>query len=125
MPPQPRPIGDILKERNIELSTNDPIVRGGFTQIPNFILKDENISIGAKVVYAMLLSYYWHDGRVFPGQNTLAGHLGMSVGRVNDFIKELEAIGLIDIKRLGQGRTNRYLLHSVVKNKKVSKSSKS
>jgi hypothetical protein len=32
------PIGVII-EHNIELATNDPIARGGLTQVPNFILK--------------------------------------------------------------------------------------
>ena len=33
-------IGDIMRERNIELATLDPVARGGFTQVPNFILRD-------------------------------------------------------------------------------------
>ena len=40
-------IGDIMRERNIELATLDPVARGGFTQVPNFILKDGNIGLGA------------------------------------------------------------------------------
>jgi biotin operon repressor len=117
MPPQPRPIGDILRERNIELATNDPIARGGFTQVPNFILKHADLSLGAKVAYSLLLSFYWHNNQVFPGQNRLAEHMGMSVSRVNEFIKELEASGFIQITRRGQGKTNLYKLKSVVKPK--------
>jgi hypothetical protein len=41
-------IGEII-ERNIELSTLDPVARGGFTQVPNFILRDGTLSLGAKV----------------------------------------------------------------------------
>ena len=29
-------IGAALRERNIELATNDPVARGGFTQVPNY-----------------------------------------------------------------------------------------
>ena len=43
-------------ERNMKLNTIDPIALHGFTQIPNFILRDPNISIGAKTIYALLLS---------------------------------------------------------------------
>ena len=50
-----RPIGDILKERNIELAGADPATRHGFTQVPNFILTKADISVGAKLAYAMLL----------------------------------------------------------------------
>ena len=54
--PSMQPIGEILKEQNLVLATTDPIARGGFTMVPNFILKDPSISIGAKVTYAMFLS---------------------------------------------------------------------
>ena len=53
-------IGDIMRERNIELVTFDPVARGGFTQVPNFILKDGDLSLGAKVTYSMFLHYAWH-----------------------------------------------------------------
>ena len=114
MPPQPRPIGDIIRERNIELATNDPIVRGGFTQVPNFILKNGNLSLGAKVTYAMFLHYAWHNDSCFPGQERLAEDMGMSQSRVSEFIKELQTASLIEITRRGQGRTNLYKLGYVV-----------
>lgn len=110
-------IRDALRERNIELATNDPVARGGFTQVPNFILRDPNISLGAKVAYSMFLHFAWNNDSCFPGQDRLAGHMGMSVSRVNEFIKELEAGGLIEITRRGQGRTNLYRVNFVVKGK--------
>jgi biotin operon repressor len=114
MPLQPRPIGDILRERNIELATNDPIVRSGFTQVPNFILKNAKLSLGAKVTYAMFLHYAWHHDSCFPGQERLAEDMGMSQSRVSEFIKELQMAHLIEITRRGQGRTNLYKLGYVV-----------
>jgi hypothetical protein len=120
-----RHIGDILKERNIELATNDPVARGGFTQVPNFILRDPGISLGAKVAYSMFLHFAWNNDSCFPGQDRLAGHMGMSVSRVNEYIKELEAAGLIEIKRRGQGKTNLYKVNFVVKGKRKSSSPKS
>src|SRR6476661_882101 len=82
-------IGAII-EHNIELATSDPIARGGFTQVPNFILKDSTLSLGAKVTYAMFLHYAWHNDSCFPGQERLATDMGMSQSRVSEFIKELE-----------------------------------
>ena len=115
MPPQPRPIGDIIRERNIELATNDPVVRGGFTQVPNFILKNADLSLGAKVTYAMFLHYTWHNESCFPGQERLAEDMGMSQSRVSEFIKELQTAELIEITRRGQGRTNLYKIKFVVR----------
>src|ERR1043165_1766917 len=115
MPPEPRHIGDVLRERNIKLATNDPVVRGGFTQVPNFILKDASLSLGAKVTYAMFLHFAWNNENCFPGQDRLAHHMGMSVSRVNDFVKELQTAGLIEITRRGQGKTNLYKVNFRVK----------
>ncbi len=107
-------VGDILKEQNIQLDTLDPVTRGGFTQIPNFILRDPVLSVGAKVVYAMFLSYAWHNDSCFPGQERLAKDMGMSVSRVNEFIKALESAGLVEIIRRGQGKTNLYKIKFTV-----------
>ena len=110
-------IGEAI-ERNIELATDNPILRGGFTQVPNFILRDSTLSIGAKVTYAMFLSYAWHNELCFPGQERLAEDMGMSVSRVNEFIKTLESAGLIEVNRRGQGKTNLYRIKFVVERQK-------
>src|SRR6202167_2071651 len=112
---QGRHIGDILKERNIELATNDPVARGGFTQVPNFILRDPNISLGAKVAYSMFLHFAWNNESCFPGQDRLATHMGMSVSRGNEYIKEMEGARRFDITRRGQGKTNLYRVNFAVK----------
>src|ERR1017187_5836351 len=103
-------IRDVIK-KNIQLDTRDPIILGGFTQVPNFILKDAKLSLGAKVTYAMFLSYAWHNDSCFPGQDRLAEDMGMSRSRVTEFVGELEHSGLISIQRRGQGRTNIYTIH--------------
>ena len=87
--------------------TNDPVARGGFTQVPNFILKNPHLSVGAKVAYAMFLSYAWHNESCFPGQERLAEDMGMSRSRVTEFISELERTGLVTIQRRGQGKSRR------------------
>lgn len=116
-------IGVQLKaiEQNIKLNSADPIALHGFTQLPNFILRNPDLSIGAKTTYALFLSYAWHNQMCFPGQDRLAKDIGMSIGSVNTFVKELEAAGLIEITRRGQGKTNLYTINFVVR-KKGSKS---
>ena len=106
-------IGDHLKEvdRNIRLRNADAASTRGFTQVPNCILKHADLSLGAKVTYAMFLSYAWNNNYCFPGQERLAKDIGMSRSRVTEFITELEAAQLITITRRGQGKTNLYKVH--------------
>ncbi len=114
----PKHIGDVLREHNIRLATKDPVALGGFTQVPNFILNNPELSIGAKVTYAKFLQYAWHNNNCFPGQERLASQIGMSRPRVNEFIKELERAGLVKIIRRGQGKTNIYEIKFVVQKKR-------
>lgn len=111
----PRAIGDILKERNIEIIGADPITRHGFTQVPNFILTKADISVGAKLAYAMLLKYAWGDDACFPGQVKLAEDMGATDRSVRTYLKELEQAELLEIKQRGLGKTNLYRLHLTVK----------
>ena len=115
-------IRDVI-EKNIELGALDPITRGGFTQLPNFVLKNADLSLGAKITYAMFLHYAWHNDHCFPGQDRLADDMGMSRTRVNEYVKELEAGGLVEIHRRGQGKTNLYKIKFVVRNKKQNRNS--
>ncbi len=43
-------LGEIA--RNIEIVGADPVTRHGFTQVPNVILADNRLSVGAKLAYA-------------------------------------------------------------------------
>jgi DNA-binding transcriptional ArsR family regulator len=106
-----RHIGDILKERNIILKGADAATRGGFTQVPNFVLKSKKLSAGEKMTFAMLLSYAWQNDYCFPGQIRLGHDLGLHETNVRKHLKSLEANGLLSIQRRGQGKTNIYELN--------------
>jgi hypothetical protein len=106
-----KPIHEIIREKNIQLDTLDPVALHGFTQVPNFFLRDPKISVGAKVAFAMFLSYAWHNDSCFPGQDRLADDMGLSRVRVTQLIAELQRGGLFSITRRGQGKTNLYTLH--------------
>jgi len=105
-------------QRNMAIDSSDPIARHGFTQLPNFILRHSGISVGAKTVYAVLLSYAWHNDLCFPGQERLASDIGLTRVRVTQLLDELQKIGLIEIQRRGQGKTNFYTVKFVVKKQK-------
>jgi len=109
-----------LKEREntIRIIGADPMSKRGFTQVPNFMLQNDQLSIGAKLTYAMMLKYAWYDDHCFPGQKTLAKDLGTSDRSVRSYLKELEKVGFISIKQRGLGKVNMYDLHLRVKKKK-------
>ena len=108
-------MGELIKEKNLQLDTLNPVLQNGFTQVPNFILRDAELSVGAKVAYAMFLSYAWHNDSCFPGQDRLAEDMGITRPRVTQLIAELQKAGLITIQRRGQGKTNLYTIHFQVK----------
>lgn len=106
-------LGEIkaFKDRNLRLRGADIATQRGWTGVPNFILESKEISIGAKLTYAMLLKYAREMDECFPGQDRLAKDMGNGMRSVVRYISELEAVGLIDVKRRGQGRPNLYTIH--------------
>ena len=103
------------EQQNIVLQGYDPISAGGFTQVPNLLLKTPKLSAHAKIVYAMLLSYAWNNNRVFPGQVRMGEDIGTSQPTIARAIQELESQGWLEVERRGQGKTNVYILKFVVK----------
>lgn len=91
----------------------DDAMRGGFTQIPNAVLRNPNITTGAKVAYGVLLSYAWQDDHCFPGQERMARDMGVTERSVITYLKQLDESGLIDIKRRGLGKTNLYTINRI------------
>jgi biotin operon repressor len=106
-------LGEIksFRDRNLRLKGADIATRHGWTGVPNFILESKEISIGAKLTYAMLLKYAREMDECFPGQDRLATDMGSSRQSVNAYISELSKIGLITVQRRGQGRPNLYVIH--------------
>jgi DNA-binding MarR family transcriptional regulator len=110
----------IEDKRTILLEGFDPVSAYGFTQVPNVILRDEKLSLGAKMTYAMLLSYAWQKDSCFPGQVRLAQDIGASKRSVVTFMKELVKSGYVERIRRGLGKTNVYIMRCQVKPKKGS-----
>ena len=100
-----------FRDRNLRLHGADIATQRGWTGVPNFILECKNISVGAKLTYAMLLKYAREMDECFPGQERLAKDMGCGLHSVVRYIAELEQVELITIKRRGQGRPNLYTIH--------------
>ena len=103
------PIGELIKEKNIILKGADALSTHGFTQVPNHVLRSDMLSPGAKLAYAMLLSYAWQND-CFPGQARLATDMGVTDRSVRTYLQELKKKGFLKIKRQGQGKPNMYEL---------------
>ena len=111
------------KYQNIILEGFDPVSSAGFTQVPNFILKSKDLSVGAKLTYSMLLSYAWQNDFSFPGQEKLAEDMGSGKRSVVRYIDELSKVGALTIERRGLNKTNIYTLHHTIKKpRKLSRS---
>ncbi len=86
-------------KRNIEIVGADLITRHGFTQVPNFILTNKHLSVGAKLLYAMILKYDWTNEGCFPGQQQLADDMGAGERSIRTYQKELEKAEVLEVKR--------------------------
>ena len=91
----------------------DESLQQGFTQIPNAILRRPDVTSGAKITYMALLSYAWQKDSCFPGQETLALDTGVGKRSVIRYLQELQAVGLLEIKRRGLGLTNVYVIKRI------------
>jgi len=103
-----KPIKDILEKHTIVVLNET--LKHGFTQLPNVVLKNKNLSFGARLSYGILLSYAWQEDSCFPGQDRMAEDLGTTRQSVNDYLRELKEASYIDWKRRGLGKTNIYYI---------------
>lgn len=77
-----------FREPNLLLKGADIATHRGWTGVPNFILESKEISVGAKLTYAMLLKYAREMDECFPGQDRLAKDMGN--GRLTRFLMGAE-----------------------------------
>jgi hypothetical protein len=99
---------DILAKHTIVVLNE--ALKHGFTQLPRYVLKDKKLSFGARLTYAVLLSYAWQEDSCFPGQERMARDLGTVDRSVRRFLMELKERGYIDWKQQGLGKPNIYYI---------------
>jgi hypothetical protein len=89
----------------------------GYTRIPNDVLDDASLTVGARFTYALLLRHSYGKNFCFPSQKRLAGLMGgISERWLRTYIRELEAAGLLKTERKDRTRHNRYCLQRLVEN---------
>ena len=102
------PIKRVMEKHTIVVLNE--ALKHGFTQLPRYVLKDKKLSFGARLTYAVLLSYAWQEDSCFPGQEKMAGDLGVSRQAINSYLNELKARSYISWERRGLGKTNIYYI---------------
>jgi biotin operon repressor len=112
MQPESNTLTTVAQEPDIVVE--DESWKHGFTQVPNVILRNRSLSLGAKLAYSVLLSYAWQNHSCFPGQARMAVDLGCIEKTVRTYLHELEESGVIVVKRRGQGKTNLYRLPRLI-----------
>ena len=70
-----------------------------FAQIPDELICDTAVSAGAVRLWALLQRYANGGGIAWPGQDTLAEHLGVSERSIQNYIRELSQTGWLTVER--------------------------
>ncbi len=93
----------------------DPALKKGFTSIPNIVLYAKNLSMTAKCLYSILLSFAWSESECFPGQERLAEVAGVTDRTIRKYLDELKEYGLVSWVQRGLNQTNVYYINDLSK----------
>jgi hypothetical protein len=86
----------------------------GYTRIPNEVLDDARLTVGARLLYGLLLRHAYGKDYCFPSQKRLATLMGVSDKWLRTYLRELEAANLVKTERKDRTRHNRYYLQRLV-----------
>jgi len=75
---------------------------------PNWLLRRQGVSCGAKICYARLAQFSGQRGFSFPSHSTLARELGVSRDSVVRYLNELKEHGLIETRKSTRRHTLLY-----------------
>ncbi len=84
----------LLKQRFEQIIVENEMLKAGFAAFPYVVLRDTNLSAGARLAYAVLLMYAWQEQSCFPGQKKMAGDIGVSDRQLRTYLKGAGADGL-------------------------------
>jgi DNA-binding transcriptional ArsR family regulator len=90
----------------------------GFTQINNAVLRCyPELSDGEKMTYAVLKSFAYVGPETFVGEETLARARDVTVSTVSRHLSRLVEVGLVKVRRRGQGKTNIWVICRIPRDK--------
>ena len=90
----------------------------GFTQVSNAVLRCyPELSDGEKLTYIMLKSFAYVGPETFVGEETLARARNATVSTISRHLQKLIKVGLVRVRRRGQGRTNVWIITRIPREK--------
>jgi hypothetical protein len=103
-------IGELARKRVERIVVENELLRAGFAAFPYLIMRDMNLSVGARLTYAFLLMYAWQEGSCFTKQASLAETMGVSTRHLQRYLYELREADYIRITREDRRFNNTYIL---------------
>lgn len=97
---------DGMKKYEYKVRSKSKWIDIGFSQMPNVLSIDSDLSVGAKAVLQCLYVHKMAHKFASPSNKTLCAELGMSVSQLNRYKKELYAYGIITLKTVFNQKTN-------------------
>jgi hypothetical protein len=81
-----------------------------YVSIPEWVLLHPELSAPAVRLYGVLKMYARRTERAWPGRKTLAAHLGCSEDTIDRHVKQLQAVGAVDVIPRWMGPSGQVLL---------------
>ena len=102
------------EEEESSFEFEDPLMAKGFTPFPKIIQLCPALSINARFLCGVLLSFAWGEKTYsFPGIKRLMYIMNRSQSQINQYLNELKRSGILWIKRRGLGKTNLYIFKKI------------
>ncbi len=114
-------IGSLVKQRVERIIVENEMMRAGFAALPYVVLRDAHLSVGARLTYAVLLSYAWQDASTFVGQEQMAKDMGVSERQLQRYLYELRDRHYVEISREDKRFNNTYIIKDVKTKLKANK----
>ncbi len=116
--PDPRHHNESQPDREPLVQYEDLEQATGFTQVSNAVLRCyPELSDGEKMTYAVLKSFAYVGPETFVGEETLARARSVTVSTISRHLSRLVEVGLVKVRRRGQGKTNIWIITRIPRGK--------
>ena len=90
------------------------ILRDGYGIIPKIVMRDKNLSIEAKAIYAYLIAFAGDKKTCYPSRDLMCEELGISINRFTKHLKTLKESGYIKVERIKSGNLKAKNIYEII-----------